>query len=119
MSNGKKERPDRGVRICGEYDLTVNNSCYVLGKARTGKDGSIRYDHCTYYASLSSALTRAMDYAVRDGVEQGKLTEMRQVLAEIRRAEAEVKCAVEMLELKLTLEKASQTQNAPPGRKCA
>ena len=107
------------MKICGEYDLIVRNGCYVLGRARTRRDGRIEHEHCTYYASLSSALTRAMDYAVRDGIAKKELTDVSQVIAEIRRAEAEVKCAVEMLELKMALEKAGQTQNAPPPRKCA
>ena len=36
------------MKICGEYDLIVRNGCYVLGKARTRRDGRIEHDHCTY-----------------------------------------------------------------------
>lgn len=105
--------------VCGNYDLTVHNGNYVLRKAYTRRGGRIGYDHYTYYASLQSALTMAMQYAVRDGVEKKKLTDVSQVIAEIQRAEAEVKCSVDMLELKAALEKASRIQATPQRKKCA
>lgn len=87
------------INICGNYYMTANSYNYIVKKEYRKNDGETGYSDYRYYSSLAAALNTTKDYAVRDGIAEEKLTDVKQMISELERATIEVKNAVAKLGL--------------------
>lgn len=106
------------LKICGNYYMTANSYNYIVKKACRKKNGEMGYSsHIWYYSSLVEALNTTKDYAIRDGIAEEKLTDVKQMISELERTTTEVKNAVARLNQDLNTdelkEKIRKMQDSP------
>ena len=90
------------IKICGNYYMTANSYNYIVKKAYRKKDGEMGYSYnILYYSSLFEALNTIKQYAIRDGIAEEKLTDLKQMISELERTATELKNAVAKLSLDL------------------
>lgn len=72
------------IILTDEIAMTADRQQYIIGELK--KD---RLRNCQYFTKLENALQEAVRIAVRLGVADGRITELRQVVAEQARLEQE------------------------------
>lgn len=96
------------IKICENYYMTANSYNYIVKKAYRKNDGETGYSDYRYYSSLAAALNTTKDYAVRDGIAEEKLTDVKQMISELERTATELKNAVAKLSLDLNTDEVKE-----------
>lgn len=77
------------IYLTDEIALTADDMQYIVGRPYKYPSGKIQFKNARYYHKLSAALQQTVADCVRAGVADGRITELRQIVAEQARLEQE------------------------------
>lgn len=86
------------IKLSDNLAMTADEHCYIVGKPRQERGKGIRLDFPTYHATAAQAVQNAVSRAMRDGVQDGSITTLREFIDRQKELQAEFKKLVEPLE---------------------
>lgn len=82
------------LHIIGDFYLTANKTCFILGKPLQRDAGRISMDEARYFTDLPTAVTAAVNLALRDKIQDERIQSLQEAVDEMERIRDEIHAAV-------------------------
>lgn len=80
--------------LIGEYYLTADPNCYIIGKPLERRGKGIEMKSARYFTTLSAAVSAAVNLALRDKIQTERIQSLQEAVDEMQRLKAELETAV-------------------------
>ena len=80
--------------LIGEYYLTADPNCYIIGKPLERRGKGIGLKSAGYFTALPAAVGAAVNLALRDKIQTERIQSLQEAVDEMQRLKAELEAAV-------------------------
>lgn len=80
--------------LIGEYYLTADPNCYIIGKPLERRGKGIEMKSARYFTTLPAAVSAAVNLALRDKIQTERIQSLEEAVDEMQRLKAELETAV-------------------------
>lgn len=82
------------IHLIGEYYLTADPNCYIIGKPAQRGANRIEMRQARYFTTLPAAVSAAVNLALRDKIQTERIQSLQEAVDEMQRLKAELETAV-------------------------